>query len=44
MSTLIPAFVGSDIVVLWLDLLMRIGNRLSDDDRETSLPRDSLAT
>jgi hypothetical protein len=34
---------SKDIVVRWLDLLAGIGNRLSGDDRETSLPRDSLS-
>jgi hypothetical protein len=37
------SFGSSDIVVRWLDLVAGLGNRLSRDDRENSLPQDSLA-
>jgi hypothetical protein len=33
---------AGDLITRWLDLVAEIGNRFSDDDRETALPRDSL--
>jgi hypothetical protein len=37
------SFGSRDIVVRWLDLVAGLGNRLSRDDQENALPRDSLA-